>query len=460
MGKKKPEEMAKQRAVFQEGARKRGVDAPVAAGIFDLMEKFAGYGFNKSHSAAYALISYQTAWLKAHFPAAFMAAVLSADMDNTDKIVRLMAECRDMKLKVVPPDVNSSDYYFTAYAGDTIVYGLGAIKGVGQSAIEGMLRERVENGVFSDLYDLCRRVDLRKVNRRVFEALIRAGALDSMGDNRATQMANLPLAMKLAEQNSRNLDTGQDDLFGETTEQSCTPQAKPAVPEWDEEQKLLGEKETLGLYLTGHPIIRYQDELERIISGTLASLVSSAGDNAVVPSGRGDAWERPVVIAGLVMTMRVRKTQRGGNIAFLTLDDHTAQIDVRIFSEVFDKHQALLGKDKVLVIQGTLGLDDYSGGNQVTAQTIYDINQARAQFARRLVVGVESRQAGNGFVRSLADILQPFREGQCRVCIDYLGGGAQARIALGDEWTVHPTDELLHRLRELAGAQRVAVEYT
>jgi DNA polymerase-3 subunit alpha len=460
MGKKKPEEMAKQRAVFQEGAQKRGVDASVAAGIFDLMEKFAGYGFNKSHSAAYALISYQTAWLKAHYPAAFMAAVLSADMDNTDKIVRLMAECRDMKLKVVPPDVNSSDYYFTAHAGDTIVYGLGAIKGVGQSAIEGMLRERVENGVFSDLYDLCRRVDLRKVNRRVFEALIRAGALDSMGDNRATQMANLPLAMKLAEQNSRNLDTGQDDLFGETTERSCSPQAKPVVPEWDEEQKLLGEKETLGLYLTGHPIIRYQDELERIISGTLASLVSSVGDHAVMPSGRGEAWERPVVIAGLVMSMRVRKTQRGGNIAFLTLDDHTAQIDVRIFSEVFDKHQAMLGKDKVLVIQGTLGVDDYSGGNQVTAQAIYDINQARAQFARCLVVGVEARQAGNGFVRSLADILRPFREGQCRVCIDYLGGGAQARIALGDEWTVHPTDELLHRLRELAGAQRVAVEYS
>ena len=167
-----------------------------------------------------------------------------------------------------------------------------------------------------------------------------------------------------------------------------------------------------------------------------------------------------MVIAGLVMTMRVRRTQRGGNIAFLTLDDHTAQIDVRLFSEVFDKHRALLAKDKLLVIQGTLGMDDYSGGNQVTAQAVYDINQARAQFARRLVVGVEAQQAGNGFVSSLADVLRPFREGQCRVCIDYLGGGAQARIALGDDWTVHPTDELLHRLRELAGSERVAVEYS
>ncbi len=460
MGKKKPEEMAKQRAIFQEGALQRGVNASVATGIFDLMEKFAGYGFNKSHSAAYALISYQTAWLKAHYPAAFMAAVLSADMDNTDKIVRLIAECRDMKLKVIPPDVNASDYYFTARAGDTIVYGLGAIKGVGKSAIEGMLRERGENGVFSDLYDLCRRIDLHKVNRRVFESLIRGGALDPMGSNRATQMANLPLAMKLAEQHARNQDTGQDDLFGEATELGCPPPVRPVVPEWDEEQKLLGEKETLGLYLTGHPIIRYQHELGCITSNTLASLANFAADNPMAAPGRAEGRERPVIIAGLVMTLRVRKTQRGGNIAFLTLDDHSAQIDVRIFPEVYDKHQALLGKDKVLVIQGTLGVDDYSGGNQVTAQAIYDVNQAREQFARRLVVGVEAHQAGNGFISTLAAILQPFREGQCRVCIDYLGGRAQARIALGDEWTVHPTDELLHRLQELAGHERVAVEYT
>jgi DNA polymerase-3 subunit alpha len=460
MGKKKPEEMAKQRSIFLEGASRRGVDPAVAAGIFDLMEKFAGYGFNKSHSAAYALISYQTAWLKAHHPAAFMAAVLSADMDNTDKVVRLMAECRDMKLSVVPPDVNASDFHFTARDGGTIVYGLGAIKGVGQAAIEGMLQERATHGAFRDLYDLCRRVDLRRVNRRVFEALIRAGALDSMGDNRATQVANLPLAMKLAEQNSRNQDTGQNDLFGETTQHGCAPQARPAVAEWDEDQKLLGEKETLGLYLTGHPIIRYQEELGRIISGTLASLVNTGGEGAVAPPGRGDGGERPVVIAGLVMTMRVRKTQRGGNIAFLTLDDHTAQIDVRIFPEVYDRYQALLARDKLLVIQGTLGLDDYSGGNQVTATAVYDINQARAQFARRLVVCVEAQQAGNGFVTSLAEILRPFREGRCRVCIDYLGGAARARIALGDDWTVHPTDELLHRLRELAGTERVGVEYS
>jgi DNA polymerase-3 subunit alpha len=458
MGKKKPKEMAKQRAIFLEGALARNVDENVASGIFDLMEKFAGYGFNKSHSAAYALISYQTAWLKAHYPAAFMAAVLSADMDNTDKIVRLIAECRDMKLNVVPPDVNNSDCWFTVQSDDTVVYGLGAIKGVGQAAIDGMLRERSTNGHFTDIYNLCQRVDLGKLNRRTLEALIRAGAMDTMGETRATQMANLPLALQMAAQDSRNRDTGQDDLFGGTTEVSRVHPERPVVPEWDEEQKLLGEKETLGLYLTGHPISRYARELCRITTGQLANLAQSLAESSGIPAAI-DAGERQVTVAGLVMTMRVRKTQRGGRIAFLTLDDHTAQMDVRIFSEVYDKCQALLAKDKLLVIQGTLGLDDYTGGNQITAQEIYDINQAREHFARRLVVGVQAAQTGNGFVDSLVDILTPFREGHCRVCIDYLGGSAAARVVLGDEWTVHPTDELLHRLQELAGEQHVMVEY-
>ncbi|MGD8874382.1 MAG: DNA polymerase III subunit alpha [Gammaproteobacteria bacterium] len=466
MGKKKPEEMAKQRSIFMAGAARRNVDAKVAEGIFDLMEKFAGYGFNKSHSAAYALVSYQTAWLKAHYPAAFMAAVLSADMDNTDKVVHLIAECRDMKLQVVPPDINLSNYHFTEQTGDTVVYGLGAIKGVGQGAIEGMLAERAAGGPFADLFDLCQRVDLRKVNRRVFDALIRAGALDSLGETRATQQANLARALQLAEQRSRDLNTGQNDLFGGADPGVATVTGKQVLPEWEEEQRLQGEKETLGLYLTGHPIIRYEPELVNMVSGTLAQLAAmcsglpteSPGGNGGY-GGRPGGNERPVTIAGLVMSMRVRKTQRGGKIAFLTVDDRTARLDVRVFPEVYDKHQALLGKDKVLVIQGGLGLDDYTGGYQVTAQSIYDINQARELFARRLVVGVESRQAGNGFVTHLADILQPFRTGHCRVCIDYLGSEAQARVALGEEWAVHPTDELLHRLRDLAGQDSVQVEY-
>jgi DNA polymerase-3 subunit alpha len=461
MGKKKPEEMAKQRAVFVNGARARGVEESTATYIFDLMEKFAGYGFNKSHSAAYALLSYQTAWLKAHYPAEFMAAVLSADMDNTDKVVHLIAECRDMKLRVVPPDMNRSDYQFTVQSADTIVYGLGAIKGVGHSAIEALLEERALGGSFHDLYDFCRRVDLRKLNRRVIDALVRAGALDSMGETRASHHANVGHALKLAEQRSRDLDTGQSDLFGESTAEVAPPPEKQVIPEWEEEQRLQGEMDALGLYLTGHPITRYAQELDHIISGKLADLEGIAASLPAMHNrpGRPGNGERAVTIAGLVMNMRIRKTQRGGKIAFLTLDDNTARLEVRVFPEVYDRYQAMLGKDKVLVIQGGYGLDDYSGGYQVTAQSIYDINQARELFAHRVVVGVESVLAGNGFVGSLADILQPFRKGLCRVCIDYAGGDASARVVLGDDWTVHPTDELLHRLRDLAGKDRVQVEY-
>ena len=464
MGKKKPEEMAKQRSIFLEGARKRDVDEGVASGIFDLMEKFAGYGFNKSHSAAYALISYQTAWLKTHYPAAFMAAVLSADLDNTDKIVHLIAECRDMKLKVVPPDINQSDFHFTVLSDTTVVYGLGAIKGVGQAAIEGMLEERAADGAFRDLFDLCQRVDLRKVNRRVLQALINAGALDSMGETRASQQANLAQALKLAEQHSRNLDTGQNDLFGEPDDAAPLPVNKQVLPEWDEEQRLQNEMDALGLYLTGHPITRYQKELGNIVSCTLSELPALCATSAPVENKERKAWrsgadERPVTIAGLVMSMRIIKTQRGGKIAFLTLDDRTARIDVRVFPDIYEKYQAMIGKNKILVIQGGLGADDYTGGQQVTAQTILDVNQARETFARRLVVGVGSQQAGNGFVSDLAEILQPFREGHCPVFIDYHGGGAEARVSLGEAWTVHPTDELLHRLQQLTGDDSVVVEY-
>ncbi|MFP5505079.1 MAG: DNA polymerase III subunit alpha, partial [Gammaproteobacteria bacterium] len=452
MGKKKPEEMAKQREIFTEGALANGVDGKLATYIFDLMEKFAGYGFNKSHSAAYALVSYQTAWMKAHHPAPFMAAVLSADMDNTDKVVTLIDECQSMKLNVVPPDINRSDYRFTVAGADTVIYGLGAIKGVGQAAIEGVMAEREANGAFKDLYDFCRRVDLRKLNRRVLEALIRAGACDSLGENRATLMAQLPTALKLAEQSERDAGAGQVDLFGNAIEAEVAPVETVSLPEWDEELRLQGEKETLGLYLTGHPICRYEAELARITSGRLATLIG----NGDAPTSRGN--ERQVVVAGLVIALRVRQTRRG-SMAFVTLDDRSARVEMRVFSDVFEHHRNLIAKDRVLVVEGMLGYDDYTGGQQLTADKLYDIGQAREIFARRVVIDVDAAKAGNGFMQSLADTLRPFREGKCPVWISYRNRTASAQVALGREWSVRPADELIHRLHELAGEGHVQVEY-
>ncbi|MGD8407665.1 MAG: DNA polymerase III subunit alpha [Thiohalophilus sp.] len=447
MGKKKPEEMAKQRDIFTKGALERGVEEKTATYIFDLMEKFAGYGFNKSHSAAYALVSYQTAWLKTHYPAQFMAAVLSADMDNTDKVVTLIDECSDMQLKVLPPDINQCEYRFTAQDDQTVVYGLGAIKGVGGSAIDCIIEERNGHGVFADLFDFTRRIDTRKVNRRTLEALIMAGALDMFGENRATLMASLPAALKIAEQHSRDQAVGMQDLFGIAValETDNSPVAYHRQPEWSEDERLSAEKQTLGLYLTGHPIERYLDELAGFVSARIVDLKPTR--------------DQTVVVAGLIIAMRTMNTRRGDKMAFITIDDRSARIELAVFSEPFQRYRDLLAKDRLIVVEGEVSVDEYSGGYKMSARSIYDINQAREHFARKLMLQVDHKHAGNGFINELQHTLSPFREGFCPVVIDYRRDDARAQIVLGEEWRVHPTDELLHRLRETLGEEQVQVVY-
>ena len=282
MGKKKPEEMAKQRDTFQNGAAANGVDPELAMKIFDLVEKFAGYGFNKSHSAAYALVSYQTLWMKAHYPAEFMAAVMSADMDNTDKIVTLVDECENMKLKLIPPDVNSGLYKFNVNEQGHIVYGIGAIKGVGEGPIEAIIEARNAGGAFYDLFDFCARVDLKRLNRRVIEKLILSGAMDKLGPHRASLMATLEEAMKAAEQHAKAQAVGQNDLFGLLApEPENSAKAFKQVPIWPDEVWLEGERETLGLYLTGHPINRYLAEIHHYASARLVDFTPTRRDQTV-----------------------------------------------------------------------------------------------------------------------------------------------------------------------------------
>jgi DNA polymerase-3 subunit alpha len=446
MGKKKPEEMAKQREIFTKGATERGVAAETATYIFDLMEKFAGYGFNKSHSAAYALVSYQTAWLKAHFPAAFMAAVLSADMDNTDKVVTLIEECRAMNLAVVPPNVNCCEYRFTVKDENTIFYGLGAIKGVGEGAIESIRENQKANGDFEDLFDFCQRVELKKLNRRTMEALIRAGTMDALGPNRATLMANLTTALQQAEQHIRDSAAGQSDLFGIGQAEEVKNSNYQEVDEWDDETRLTGEKETLGLYLTGHPIDRYADELNDIISSKISDLNPTSNQS--------------IIVAGLIVAIRTMNTRRGDKMAFVTIDDRSGRVELAVFSEPFAQYRDLLAKDRLVIVEGEVSVDDYSGGVKMSAQKIYDINRAREIFAKRLRLIVSHAKAANGFAGSLLQVLDPYKQGHCPVYIDYQGESATARLRLGKEWQVHPTDELIHRLHELAGEDWVKVEYS
>ncbi len=461
MGKKKASEMAKQRDIFMRGAVERGVDEAVASHIFDLMEKFAGYGFNKSHSAAYALVSYQTLWLKAHYPAAFMAAVLSSDMDNTDKVVTFIEECRAMDLEVAPPDVNRSQHPFTVDGERTIVYGLGAVKGVGEAAIEGILKAREAEGPFHDLFDFCRRIDLRKANRRALEALIRAGALDGLGANRATLMLQLPLALKLAEQHHATASTGQADLFALDDAPSVPvldPRTLPhADDEWEDEQRLLGEKETLGLYLTGHPIDRYGDEPARLTTHRLGEIQALEASHE---GGRQAA--RKAVVCGLVVDARHRNTQRG-RMGSVTLDDRTGRMEVALFSESYERYRELLTLDKVLVIGGTLAMDEYRGAWTLRAERVHEFEEARAAYAERLELRIAARdgdpQAVRTLVAALREHLAAHRGGRCAVRLHCAVPGAQGVLRLGDDWRVEPRDALLKGLGGLLGEDGVRVVY-
>ncbi|MHB1140901.1 MAG: DNA polymerase III subunit alpha [Sulfuricaulis sp.] len=445
MGKKKPEEMAQQREGFVQGAVARGVSDKLATHIFDVIEKFAGYGFNRSHSAAYALIAYQTAWLKAHYPAAFMAAVLSSDMDKTDKVVTMMAECRDMKLNILPPDINRCEYHFVPVDDGTIFYGLGAIKGLGAAAIEAILQERNREGPFKDLFDFCQRIDLRKVNRRVLESLIKAGALDGLGTHRAALMASLNAALAAADQHSRNLEAGQADIFGATAAAPTEAHVYETVAEWSEEQRLDGEKETLGLYLTGHPIARYADELRNITDATIAELKPSNDSS--------------VVVAGLVVAIRTMQTRRGDRMAFVTLDDRTGRLELAVFSDLYGQSRERLAKDTLLVVRGEVSVDEYTGGFKMSAEELYNMDQARAAFSARLVIDVNADQAGNGFVEELKEILRPAAQGKCPVYLHYQSPQAEAEIVLGDEWRISPTNTVLERLSRLAGESSVHLIY-
>lgn len=463
MGKKKQSEMDKQRAIFEQGAVARGVELATATYIFDLMDKFAGYGFNKSHSAAYALVSYQTLWLKAHYPAAFMAAVLSADMDNTDKVVTLIEECRAMGLRVEPPAVNRSAYRFTVAEVGTVIYGMGAIKGVGESAIESIVEAREADGRFIDLWDFCRRIDSHKVNRRVLEALIRAGALDELGPNRATLMAELPLAVKLAEQHQAMLAAGQADLFG-TLEPISAPPPGPrretqTRPEWEDEQRLAGEKETLGIYLTGHPIDRYEAELQTMGVTRIARLLETERD-----AGRRDRRERERrSIAGLVVAVRHGKTQRG-RMGSVLLDDRTGRIEITFFSELYEQSRQLLVPDQVLQVSGALSFDEFRDAWSLRADDVRTFEQARSALADHLALRLDlsdPRAHAEGLERltALREELEAFRDGDLRVRIHYRCPGAVGDLSFGERWRVEPTDALLRRLRQLLGPESVRVVY-
>jgi DNA polymerase-3 subunit alpha len=384
-----------------------------------------------------------------------MAAVMSADMDNTDKVVILIEECRQMKLEILPPNINVSKYKFTVNDFGHIVYGLGALKGVGEAAIEEMLIERDKHGLFSGLYDLCKRVDLRKFNRRVLEALIRAGAFDEFDDNRAGHLAELPTVLRVAEQHGKMAQTGQNDLFGLAVNADNADDAdtySTVVESWSENERLAAEKLVLGLFLTGHPITQYEAELKQFTHGTIASLLADVE--------RSKSRKMEAKTAGLVVEVRTRQTKNGKTMGFATIDDRTGRLEIAAFGDIYEKYRGVFSRDSLLIAEGALGVDDYLGTLRLTVEKLYSMEQAREVFARsiQLVWNTVERE-DQRFVTRLMAVLEPFKGGACPIGISYVSTLAKANLQLGDEWRVHPTDELVARLRVLLGSGAVEVRY-
>ncbi|MDP3140698.1 MAG: DNA polymerase III subunit alpha [Methylotenera sp.] len=446
MGKKKQEEMDAQRKTFTEGAVKNNMTERQATELFDLLEKFAGYGFNKSHAAAYALVAYQTAYLKAHYPAAFLASTMSADMNNTDSVHIFYDDCAPNQIEVLPPDVNQSEYKFKPVSKTQILYGLGAVKGTGQAAIEVILQARRQDGPFKDLFDFCNRLDLRKVNRRVVESLIRAGAFDKLSpDNinpsRNALLAGVAMAMAAAEQNSAN--SNQNSLFGEIADKAAN--ILPTVPDWSEQQRLQEEKAALGFYFSGHPYWAYQKDLSQFISTTLANLSPK---------------EQPQLLAGIVSGVRIRMTGRG-KMAIVGLDDGTTRVEVVVGSELLNQQQSLLKDDQLIIIEGRVSNDEFSGGVRVNARKIYDLSSLRNSKASFLKISCN----GQADAVKLKTLLKPYCKNAsdelrgCAVKIEYHNKTSKVELMLGNDWRVDLHEELIAGLTEWLSRDNVKILY-
>ncbi|MFN7781108.1 MAG: DNA polymerase III subunit alpha [Lysobacterales bacterium] len=442
MGKKKPEEMAKERAKFEAGCAERQIDPQTATSIFDLMEKFAEYGFNKSHSAAYALVAYQTAWLKVHYPAEFMAAVLSSDMDKTDKVVTFLAECRAMKLDVALPHVNRSSYAFEADTPRSIVYGLGAIKGMGRQACEAIVEAR-SKGEFTSLYDLCSRVEVLRRNRRSLETLIAAGAIDGLGPNRASLMEQLPDVLRACDQQAKAREVGQVSLFdlGGSAPEPVLP-ALPSVPEFPLEKLLEDEYRVLGHYISGHPIDPWRDLLGQVVTCDLGGL-----DKAYSERKFARGTEASVLLAGVVGDVR----RSGESRAFVQLQDGRGQIEAALFSEACAQYAPLIKSREIVLVEGSLQEDRMGDGYSLRLRRLLTLEELCAKHSRHLLLKVDNRT--QDALSKVEELLASHRPGHTGVQIELMIPGARGRLYGDGGFAVRPTPLLPRLLREIPGVE-------
>ena len=454
MGKKDPEEMAAQRERFVEGAQRKKIDAQRAAEIFDQMETFARYGFNKSHSAAYALVSYQTAYLKTHYPVEFMAALMTSEMGDTDKVIKNLAECRQKEIEVLAPDINESRAHFTP-VGDKIRFGLAAVKNVGEKAVEVILQSREKDQPFDSLFDFCRRVDLTAVNRRVVESLIKCGAFDSTQVSRARMFGTLDEAMRVGQAFQRDSQSNQIDIFGLLGGGNKGPKQPrdlyPQVEEWSVQQSLAFEKEALGFYITGHPLDKYDRVIKKMTSGSIAELKEKAAP--------GD-----VKIGGVVSSLKLRNTKKGDRYGSFNLEDKSGFVEVVAWPDVYRKSLEVLNSDDPILVKGRMEVGE--DRMQIFANEIIPLAQEIAKS--RLNGGANGKTNGTGakvhlYVRESevsADELVQLREtllehqGPCVVFLHLFDSGkAETIIELSDQVRVASTPELEATVQRLFGSR-------
>ncbi|MFO8088692.1 MAG: DNA polymerase III subunit alpha [Desulfatiglandaceae bacterium] len=436
VGKKKPEVLAAHKRRFIDGALANQVPKETAEHLFSLIDKFGGYGFNKSHSAAYALIAYQTAYLKAHYPVEFMAALLTQDMGNQDKTIKNIAECRAMGIQILPPDINESQSDFAVVEGK-IRFGLGAVKNVGLKAVDSIIEERGKNGLFKDLGDFCRRIEGAKVNRRVIEGLIECGALDFTGIYRSRLLAALDDVMKLCGGSRNSNQMSMFDMFDlQGGDGGNGLLSFPEIDEWDEREKLRKEKDALGFYITGHPLDKYKNEVERFATATIQDLPS-----------RQDKSE--VKIAGVIEKMKMKRTKKGDKMAVITIEDLSGSIEAIVFPELFQKSSPLLKSEDPLLFTGTAEVGE--GAVKIILQDLATFEAVRQKNIKTVEIQLHETGTGQDLLEQLVDLVFQY-PGECRLRfrIEYTAGG-YVIISAGERFKIFPSDECLSTIESIVG---------
>ncbi|QCI24322.1 DNA polymerase III subunit alpha [Buchnera aphidicola (Muscaphis stroyani)] len=446
MSKKNLKDMIQQRSIFEKRAYKNGINQKLAIKIFDLLEKFAGYGFNKSHSVAYALVSYQTLWLKKYYPLEFMASAMTSDIDNTDKIVILINESISMGLQIKPPNVNLSRYEFYV-SSDSIIYGLGAIKGIGSNSINHLISERNKNGEFQDLFDLCMRIDLNKITKKILEKLIMSGSCDCFNSNRSSMLKLIESAIKVSKEYTKSKNFVQESLFGNLKNDLIQVKNNHCLhSSYSEQVKLDQEYQVLGLYLTGHPTDQYLEELKHYSNGlTLLKALSIEHD-------------KKISVTGIIVSIKIKRTKNKNRMAVILLDDNSSRLEIIIFERLLETCEPLLNLNKILIISGVVKVNAINKSVKMIAYSLMNLDMAREKYINKIIVTLK-KDKDMFFLENLYNFLEKQIQGKVLVCIVYEKKLISSDVNINKKWFVCITDELINKFKILVKSDKIKLNF-